>query len=385
MARTPVGSFGGVLQPLKAPQLGAHAIKAAVQRAGIDPEQVQEVFYGNVLSAGVGQAPARQAALGAGLSHKVPSTTVNKVCASGTKATVFAAQSIQMGLTDVVVAGGMESMNNAPYYLMQARFGYRMNDNKIIDGMVHDGLWDVYNNHHMGMAGEKCAADNGFSREDQDAYAIESYKRAQASIEQGYFKPEIEPIEVPGRKGSTLVESDEEPGKVNFDKLTSLKPAFKREGGTVTAANAAPVNDGAAALVLMSREKADELGAKPLARIVSYADAALPPEDFTVAPTPAMKLALQRAGVTKDDIDYFEINEAFAVVAQANMKNLELDHSKVNVFGGAVALGHPIGCSGARIILTLLNVLQTKDATLGAVGICNGGGGASSMVIERLK
>lgn len=385
IARTPIGSYGKALAPLTAPQLGAHAIKSAVARAGIKPEDVEEVFFGNVLSAAIGQAPARQATLGAGLPHTVPATTVNKVCASGTKATMFAAQNIMLGQGDIIVAGGMESMSNTPYYVPKARFGYRMGDGKLIDGMVHDGLWDAYNNYHMGMSAEKCASDHGFSREDQDAYAMLSYRRAKEATDNGNMKNEVAPIEVPGRKGSVTISEDEEFSQVNFDKLPALKPAFKRDGGTVTAANASSLNDGAAALVLMSREKADELGLKPLARIRSMADAAKAPEDFTTAPTPAMALAFERAGVQAGDIDYFEINEAFSVVTQSNAKNLGLkDYEKVNVFGGAVSLGHPIGCSGARIIVTLLNVLQTKDATLGAVGICNGGGGASAMVIERI-
>ena len=382
--RTPIGSFGGSLSSLSASQLGASAIKAAVERAGIDPGQVQEVFMGNVLTANVGQAPATQAAKFAGLPD-VPSTTINKVCASGTKALMFAAQSIALGENDIVIAGGMESMSNVPYYLDKARNGYRLGDGQIIDGLVKDGLWDVYNNYHMGAAAELCAAECHISREDQDAYAIESYKRSQNAQKDGKFKNEIIPVEIKDRKGEiTLIENDEEVNAVKFEKIPSLKAVFKKDG-TVTAANASTLNDGAAALVLMSKARADELGLKPLAKILSYADAQQAPEWFTTAPSKAIPRALERAGIKAADVDYYEINEAFSVVALANNQILELDPAKVNVNGGAVSMGHPLGASGARIIVTLLNVLKQNGGKIGVAGICNGGGGASAMVIENLQ
>ncbi|SDM92562.1 acetyl-CoA C-acetyltransferase [Daejeonella rubra] len=382
--RTPIGSFGGSLSALTASQLGATAIKAAVERAGIDPGQVQEVFMGNVLSANIGQAPATQAAKFAGLPD-IPATTINKVCASGTKAIMFAAQSIAMGQNDIVIAGGMESMSNVPYYLDKARNGYRLGDGKIIDGLVKDGLWDVYNDYHMGSAAELCATDCNISREDQDAYAIESYKRSQASQAEGKFKNEITPVEIKDRKGEiSLIENDEEVNAVKFDKISSLKTVFKKDG-TVTAANASTLNDGAAALVLMSKEKADELGLKPLARIISYADAQQAPEWFTTTPSKAIPIALERGGIQAGDVDYYEINEAFSVVSLANNRILKLDPSKVNVNGGAVSLGHPLGASGARIVVTLINVLKQNNAKIGVAAICNGGGGASAMVIENLQ
>ena len=382
--RTPIGSFGGSLSSLSASQLGASAIKAAVERAGIDPGQVQEVFMGNVLTANVGQAPATQAAKFAGLPD-VPSTTINKVCASGIKALMFAAQSIALGENDIVIAGGMESMSNVPYYLDKARNGYRLGDGQIIDGLVKDGLWDVYNNYHMGAAAELCAAECHISREDQDAYAIESYKRSQNAQKDGKFKNEIIPVEIKDRKGEiTLIENDEEVNAVKFEKIPSLKAVFKKDG-TVTAANASTLNDGAAALVLMSKARADELGLKPLAKILSYADAQQAPEWFTTAPSKAIPRALERAGIKAADVDYYEINEAFSVVALANNQILELDPAKVNVNGGAVSMGHPLGASGARIIVTLLNVLKQNGGKIGVAGICNGGGGASAMVIENLQ
>jgi acetyl-CoA C-acetyltransferase len=381
--RTPIGSFGGALSSISATKLGATAIKAAVERAGIKPADVQEVFMGNVLSANLGQAPATQAAIYAGLPN-IPATTINKVCASGTKAIMFAAQSIAMGLNDIVVAGGMESMSNVPYYLDKARNGYRLGDGQIIDGLVKDGLWDVYNDYHMGSAAELCAVDCNISREEQDAYAIESYKRTQAAQNAGSFQNEIVPVAIADRKGSmTLVDTDEEPALVIFDKIPSLKPVFKKEG-TVTAANASSLNDGAAALVLMSKEKAQELGLKPLARILGYGDAQQAPEWFTTAPSKAIPRALENAGISAEQVDIYEINEAFSVVSIANNQLLKLDASKVNVNGGAVSLGHPLGASGARIIVTLLNVLQQKGGKIGVAGICNGGGGASALVIERL-
>ncbi|MFI5161536.1 MAG: acetyl-CoA C-acyltransferase [Sphingobacteriales bacterium] len=382
--RTPIGSFGGALASLSATQLGAVAIKAAVEKAGLKPAQIQEVYMGNVLSANVGQAPATQAAIFAGLPY-LPATTVNKVCASGMKAIMLAAQSVALGQNDIVVAGGMESMSNAPYYLDKARNGYRLGNGQIIDGLVKDGLWDVYNDYHMGSAAELCATECHISREDQDAYAIESYQRAQRSQAEGKFKDEITPVELKDKKGEvTLFAEDEEPKAVKFDKIPGLKPVFKKDG-TVTAANASTLNDGAAAVVLMSKEKAEELGIKSLARIISYADAQLAPEWFTTAPSKAIPLALHRAALSADQIEFFEINEAFSVVSLANNQELKLDPAKVNVNGGAVSLGHPLGASGARIIVTLLSVLQQNSGKYGAAGICNGGGGASAMVIENLR
>lgn len=382
--RTPIGSFGGTLSSLNASQLGATAIKAAVERAGIDAGEIQEVFMGNVLSANLGQAPATQAAKFAGLPD-VPATTINKVCASGTKAIMLAAQSIALGQNDIVIAGGMESMSNVPYYLDKARNGYRLGDGKIIDGLVKDGLWDVYNDYHMGTAAELCATDCNISREDQDAYAIESYKRSQAAQTAGKFKNEIAAVEIKDRKGEiSLISEDEEVNSVKFEKIPSLKAVFKKDG-TVTAANASTLNDGAAALVLMSKEKAEELGLKPLARIVSYADAQQAPEWFTTSPSKAIPIALQRAGLKTDDIDFYEINEAFSVVSLANNQILKLDPNKVNINGGAVALGHPLGASGARIVVTLIHVLQQNNGKVGLAAICNGGGGASALIIENLQ
>jgi len=380
--RTPIGSFGGSLASLSATQLGAIVIKSAVEKAGLKPEHIQEVYIGNVLSANLGQAPATQAAIFAGLSY-LPATTVNKVCASGMKAIMLAAQSIALGQNEIVLAGGMESMSNVPYYLDKARNGYRLGNGQIIDGLIKDGLWDVYNDYHMGSAAELCAADCHISREEQDAFAIESYQRSQKAQSEGKFKNEITPVELKDKKGDVILFSDdEEPKAVKFDKIPGLKPVFKKDG-TVTAANASTLNDGAAAVILMSKDKADEMGIKPLAKIISYADAQQAPEWFTTAPSKAIPLALHRAGLSSDKIDYFEINEAFSVVSIANNQLLKLDPAKVNVNGGAVALGHPLGASGARIIITLLNVLQQNNGKYGAAGICNGGGGASAMVIEK--
>jgi len=382
--RTPIGSFGGSLSSFTATQLGSFAIKSVIEKSGLKPEHIQEVYMGNVLSANLGQAPATQAAIFAGLPY-LPATTVNKVCASGMKAIMLAATSVASGENDIVLAGGMESMSNVPYYLDKARNGYRLGNGQIIDGLVKDGLWDVYNDYHMGSAAELCATDCRISREEQDAYAIESYKRAQAAQSAGKFRDEITPVGLKDKKGDiTLFEDDEEPRAVKFDKIPSLKPVFKKDG-TVTAANASTLNDGAAAVILMSREKANELGIKPIARVVAYADAQQAPEWFTTAPSKAIPLALHRAGLNGDDIDYYEINEAFSVVSIANNQNLKLDPAKVNVNGGAVAMGHPLGASGARIVVTLLNVLQQNGGKYGAAGICNGGGGASAIVIENLR
>ena len=382
--RTPIGSFGGSLSGFTATQLGGFAIKGALEKAGITPQQVQEVYMGNVLSANLGQAPATQAAKFAGLPD-LPTTTINKVCASGTKAIMLAAQSIALGENDVVVAGGMESMSNVPYYLDKARNGYRLGHGQITDGLVKDGLWDVYNDYHMGSAAELCAETCDISREDQDNFAIESYKRAQNAQVNGKFKDEIIAIEIKDRKGNiTLLTEDEEPTTVKFDKVPALKPVFKKDG-TVTAANASTLNDGAAALVLMSADKAKELGLTPLAKVLAYADAQQAPEWFTTAPSKAIPLALQRANITKEEVDYFEINEAFSVVSLANNKELGLSSDKVNVNGGAVAIGHPLGASGARIVVTLLSVLQQNNGKIGVAGICNGGGGASAIVVENLR
>ncbi|MDZ4808050.1 MAG: acetyl-CoA C-acyltransferase [Bacteroidota bacterium] len=382
--RTPMGSFGGSLKSLSATQLGATAIKAAVAKAGIKPEQVQDVLMGCVLQANLGQAPARQAAKFAGLPNEVNCTTVNKVCASGMKAIAQAAQSIMLGDADIVVAGGMESMSNVPYYSPLLRWGNKYGDVTLVDGLAKDGLTDVYDGKAMGNAAELCASTCGISRGDQDVFAIESYKRSQAAIAAGKFDNEIVPVEIPQRKGDPIMFSkDEEPFNVKFDKIPSLNPAFTKDG-TVTAANASTMNDGAAALVLMSKEKMDELGLKPIAKIISYADAEQAPEWFTTTPSVAVPKAVAKAGLKMEDIAYWELNEAFAVVGIENSKRMKLDSAKVNVHGGAVSLGHPLGCSGARIIVTLINVLKANNAKYGAAGICNGGGGASAMVIESM-
>jgi len=380
--RTPIGSFGGSLAQFSATQLGGFAIKAAIEKIGLKPEEIQEVYMGNVLSANLGQAPATQAAKFAGLPD-LPATTINKVCASGTKAIMLAAQSIANGDTDVVIAGGMESMSNVPYYMDKARNGYRLGHGQITDGLVKDGLWDVYNDYHMGAAAELCASECNISREAQDEFAIESYKRAQAAQINGKFTAEIIAIEVKDRKGEiSVIDTDDEPSAVKFEKVAGLKPVFKKDG-TVTAANASTLNDGAAALILMSAEKAAELGLTPLAKILSYADAQQAPEWFTTTPSKAIPLALQKAKIDIKDVDYFEINEAFSVVSIANNQLLELDTKQVNVNGGAVSLGHPLGASGARIVVTLLSVLSQNNGKIGVAGICNGGGGASAIVIEK--
>lgn len=382
--RTAVGSFGGNLSSLTAPELGASVIYEVIKSAGIKANEVQEVVMGNVLTAGIGQAPARQAAIKAGLSERTPATTVNKVCASGTKAIMIAADQIALGQNEIMVAGGMESMSNVPYYLKKHRFGSKLGHTKTEDGILLDGLWDVYNDFHMGNAGEICAKECDISREQQDEFAIESYKRAINAHEKGYFKDEIVEIKVKGRKGDvTKVVMDEELERVNFEKIPHLKPVFDKEG-TITAANASSINDGAAAVLLMSEEKAKELDLKPIARIKSHASAAKAPEWFTTAPADAIPIALKRAGVVKNDVDLFEINEAFSVVSLANNQILELDPEKVNIHGGAVSIGHPIGCSGARIVVTLLHALKRTNGTIGCAGICNGGGGASALVVEMI-
>ena len=382
--RTPIGSFGGVLKSFSAIQLGAIAIKAAVERAGLQPSQIDEVLMGCVLQANLGQAPARQAAILAGLPNSVICTTVNKVCASGMKAIAQGAQSILLGDADIIVAGGMENMSNVPYYAQDLRWGNKYGNVNLIDGLAKDGLTDVYNNYAMGNAAELCARECHISREAQDEFAIESYKRSQKAWESGKFDEEIVAVEIPQRKGAPLkVARDEEPYNVKFEKVPELKPAFEKEG-TVTAANASTMNDGAAAVVLISSTKADELGIKPLAIIRSYADAEQAPEWFTTTPSLAVPKAVAKAGLQMSEIDFVELNEAFSVVGIANIQKMNLNPSKVNVHGGAVSLGHPLGCSGARIIVTLINVLKQNGAKIGAAGICNGGGGASAMVIEAV-
>lgn len=381
--RTPIGSFQGALASLTAPQLGAVVIKEAVSRAGIKPEDVSEVIMGNVLPAGEGQAPARQASIYAGLPKSVPCMTINKVCGSGLKAVMLAAQAIISGDAEIVVAGGMESMSNVPYYLPKARTGYRMGNGSIIDGMVHDGLWDCYNNFHMGNAGELCAKELNIPRNEQDDFSVESYKRALNAIEKGLFKNEIAPVEIKDRKGVVTIAEDEEPKKTNFEKGLALKPAFQKDG-TITAFNASKINDGASALVVMSKEKADALGIKPLAKIIAQTSFAQEPEWFTTAPAYAIQNVVKKANMKIEDIDVFEINEAFAVQALSVIKTAKLDASKVNLNGGAVALGHPIGASGARILTTLIHVLQQKDKKYGLATLCIGGGEASALIIERL-
>ncbi len=383
--RTPMGSFGGALASLSATQLGTSAIKGALEKAKVKPAKVDEVFMGNVCSANLGQAPARQAALGAGIPYGVPCTTVNKVCSSGMKSIMFGAMSIMTGAADVVVAGGMESMSNIPFYLPKARWGQKYGHGKLVDGLQKDGLTDVYGNMAMGVCADATAEKYAISREEQDRFAIQSYERSAEATSSGKFSAEIVPVSVPQRKGDPLIiQEDEEFKKVRFDKIPNLRPVFGKDG-TVTAANASTINDGASALVLVSAEQAKKMKLKPLAKILSFADAAQEPAWFTTTPPLAAKKALKMAKMKKTDIDYFEVNEAFAVVTMAFNKDMRLKENKVNVFGGAVSLGHPLGASGARIVTTLNNVLQQNDASVGLAAICNGGGGASSMIIERLN
>ncbi len=381
--RTPLGSFLGSLSDLSAPQLGAVAIRAALDRAGIRGGEVSEVLMGNVLSANVGQAPARQAALFAGISNTVPATTINKVCASGAKAVTLAAQSLKLGEADIIVAGGMESMSNVPFYLPDMRKGRKLGHGQVVDGLIKDGLWDVYNDFHMGNAAEQCAAACCIPRESQDDYAALSYRRAAEAWANGWFKDEVVPVEVKSRKGTVIVNEDEEYQRVNFDKIPSLRPVFQKDG-TVTAANASTINDGAAALVLATDAVVRKQSLRPIARIVAYADAAQEPAKFTTSPTIALQKLADRARLSIQDIDYFEINEAFAVVALANQQQLNIPLDRLNIFGGAVSLGHPLGASGARILVTLLNILRQKKARLGAISICNGGGGATAILVENL-
>lgn len=381
--RTPIGSFGGALSTVPATKLGSIAIEGAIKKAGIKPEIIDEVFMGNVLQANEGQAPARQAALFAGVPNTVPCTTINKVCASGMKSIMFAAQTILLGDNDVVVAGGMENMSQVPHYLPNMRTGLKLGDAKLLDGMVKDGLWDVYNNYHMGNAGELCAKEYGFTREEQDEVAIESYKRSAAAWSNGNFNDEIVPVVISTKKGDIIVSEDEEYKNVKFDKISKLKPVFQKDG-TITAANASTLNDGASALILMSGEKVKELGLKPIAKIVGYGDAAGAPKWFTTAPAKAVPIALKKAGLKIEDIAYFEFNEAFAVVPMAAMKDLNLSKDIVNVWGSGCSLGHPLGNTGARIAVTLISILRKNNAKFGAASLCNGGGGASALIIEAL-
>ncbi|MDC1530213.1 acetyl-CoA C-acyltransferase [Schleiferiaceae bacterium] len=382
--RTPMGSFGGALSSVPATALGAAAIKGALEKAGLSADAVEEVYMGNVLQANVGQAPARQAAMAAGISNQVPCTTINKVCSSGMKAIMMGAQAIKAGDVEIIVAGGMENMSAVPHYLPTGRTGVKLGDISLVDGLVKDGLTDVYNAQHMGVCAELCAEEHQFTREDQDAFALESYRRSAAAWDGGKFANEVVPVAVPQRRGDAIVvDTDEEYTKVNTDKVPQLRPVFKKDG-TVTAANASTLNDGASAVVLMSASKAAELGLDPIARITGYADAAQEPEWFTTAPAKALPKALAKAGITMDTVDFFEFNEAFSVVGLANMKLLGLDAAKVNVHGGAVSLGHPLGASGARIITTLIGVLQQNGGKIGAAAICNGGGGASALVLELM-
>ena len=382
--RTPMGSFNGKLSGISAPKLGAVAIKGALEKSGVRPSDVDEVYFGNVLQAGVGQAPARQAAIFAGLPDTTPCTTINKVCASGMKSVALGATSIMLGHNEVVVTGGMENMSQVPHYLPGSRGGYKYGNFTAIDGLAHDGLRDVYNQYMMGSAADSTAKLNGITRKEQDEFAINSYKTSAASWEAGKFKEEVVPVEIPQRKGdSILMDEDEEYKNVRFDKIPSLRPVFEKEG-TVTAANASTINDGAACIILVSEDKVKELGLTPIAEVVSFADVAHEPEFFTTAPAKAVPLALDRAGCTLADVDAFELNEAFSVVGIINTKLLDIDAAKVNVNGGAVALGHPLGASGTRILVTLINVLKQTGGKIGAAGICNGGGGASAMVIKNI-
>ncbi|WP_420581816.1 acetyl-CoA C-acyltransferase [Reichenbachiella sp.] len=381
--RTPIGSFGGSLSSLTATKLGSIAITGALEKAGVKAESVDEVFMGNVVSAGLGQAPARQAAIGAGIGYNVPCTTINKVCASGMKSVMLGAQSIMLGHADVIVAGGMESMSNVPYYVPKARYGHGYGHGQLLDGLMHDGLWEPYHQFPMGSCADNTAKEMNISREAQDEFAINSYKKIADSVANGLFKNEIVPVEIPQRKGDPVVMSeDEEYKNVKFEKIPSLRPVFNKDG-SVTAANASTINDGASALILVSKAKMEELGLTPVAKIRGFADAAQEPLWFTTAPALAIPKAIKNAGIEKSDVDFYEINEAFSAVALANIKELDLNPESVNAFGGSVALGHPLGCSGARIITTLNSVLHEKGGNIGVAGICNGGGGASAIVIEK--
>jgi acetyl-CoA C-acetyltransferase len=383
-ARTPIGSFLGTLSSLPAPRLGATAIKCALENSRVQAEQIQQVIMGNVLQAAIGQAPARQAGIFAGIPVGAGAVTVNKVCGSGLKAVMYAANDIRCGEYDIAIAGGMESMSNAPYALPQARGGFRMGNGKIIDVMIHDGLWDPYGDKHMGNCAEACVAKYNFTREEQDDFSRESYRRAQEAIKTGRFKKEIAVVEIEGKKGKTVIIDDEEPFAAPLEKMGSLKPAFKKDGGSVTAANSSKINDGAAALVVTSADYAEKNNLKPIARLIAQSTAAQEPEWFTTAPAKAIDIVLKRANMTVDDIDLFEINEAFAAVALAAMKDVNIPHEKLNVNGGAVALGHPIGASGARILVTLIHALQERGLKRGLAAICIGGGEAAAMIVETV-
>jgi len=383
-SRTPIGAFLGTLSSLPAPKLGSVAIRCALMNSGVKPEQIQQVLMGNVLPAAIGQAPARQAGIGAGIPVEAGAVTINKVCGSGLKAVMYAANDIRCGEYEIAVAGGMESMSNAPYALTQARGGYRMGNGKMIDLMIHDGLWDPYGDKHMGNCAETCVAKYHFTREQQDAFALESYRRAQDATKGGKFKKEIAVVEIESKKGKSVVVDDEEPFAAPLDKMGSLRPAFQKDGGTVTAANASKINDGAAALVVTSADYAEQHGLKAMARIVAQGTAAQEPEWFTTAPAKAIDIVLRRAGLSVDDIDLFEVNEAFAAVALAAMEDVKIPHEKMNVHGGAVALGHPIGASGARILVTLLHALEDRNLQCGMAAICIGGGEAAAMIVERV-
>ena len=382
-ARTPIGSFGGKLSSISATKLGSIAIQGAIEKINLDPKLIEEVYMGNVISAGLGQAPAKQAAIFAGISNETPCTTINKVCSSGMKAIMIGAQSIQSGINDIVVTGGMENMSSIPFYLSDMRNGKKLGHSKVEDGLLVDGLTDVYDNVHMGVCAEICAEEMNINREQQDKFALMSYKRSKEAWDSGFFKKEIKEVKITNRKGDSIIEKDEEFQNINIEKFKTLRTVFKKDG-TITAGNASTINDGAAAIILMSKEKAEELGIKALAKIISYADASQEPKWFTTTPTNALNKALKKINLAKEDVDYWELNEAFSVVGLANITKLGIDANKVNIHGGAVSLGHPLGCSGARIIVTLINTLETKSGKIGAAGICNGGGGASAMIIQNL-
>ncbi|MAQ47302.1 MAG: acetyl-CoA C-acyltransferase [Flavobacteriales bacterium] len=382
-ARTPIGSFGGSLSSVNATKLGSIAIKGAIKKINLDPNNVNEVYMGNVISAGLGQAPAKQAAIFAGISNQTPCTTINKVCSSGMKAIMIGAQSIQSGENEIVIAGGMENMSSIPFYLKDMRSGKKLGHTQINDGLLIDGLTDVYDSVHMGVCAEICAEEMDISRDEQDEFALKSYEKSKKAWENRFFSNEIEPVTITTRKGDITIDTDEEFSNINIEKFKKLRPVFKKDG-TVTAGNASTINDGAAALVLMSQEKAHELNLKPIAKIISFADSSQEPKWFTTAPTKALEKALNKANLNKDSVDFWELNEAFSVVGIANIKNLGIDNKKVNVNGGAVSLGHPLGCSGARILVTLLSTLEKNNKRIGAAGICNGGGGASAMIIKNL-
>ena len=382
-SRTPMGSFGGGLSTVSATKLGSIAIKGAMDKINLDPNIIDEVYMGNVISSGLGQAPAKQAAIFAGINNNTPCTTINKVCSSGMKSVMIAAQSIQAGENDIVIAGGMENMSSVPFYSKDTRFGRKLGNTNLEDGLVSDGLTDVYDNVHMGVCAEICAEEMKISREEQDKFALESYNKSKIAWESGFFNDEITPVKIQSRRGETVVDCDEEYNNINVEKFKSLRTVFKKDG-TVTAGNASTINDGAAAIVLMSEDKANEMKIKPIANILAYADTSQEPKWFTTSPTSALEKALKKANIKKESVDFWELNEAFSVVGIANIIKLNIDNTKVNVNGGAVSLGHPLGCSGARILVTLTNILKQRNGTIGAAGICNGGGGASAIIIQNL-